>query len=184
MGLKYFFENISTLHRYSLELGQGAQMYSCTHCSESDQWVSHGFVYKKDYGGESIVVGKRVLCSNKGSRRGCGRTIRLYLASRIPRLHYSITTVFAFIRTMMRNSIEKSYQCTTGCRDARNAYRWIKRLMEHTSFHRTHALNQSKRMAHGLSNGSLISETFVDLLDVFGCGERYQIRTQEPFFIH
>ena len=100
-----FFETVDELHRYSLQLGHSVQGVHCQHCSSTDHWVSHGFVYKKDYGGNRLTVGKRVLCSNRGCKKGCGRTVRLYLAQRTPRMHYAMTAIFMFLQALLSTSI-------------------------------------------------------------------------------
>ncbi len=178
-----FFKTLETLHHYSLQLGHGIEA-SCDHCLSTDQWVSHGFVYKKGNGGKAKVVGKRVLCSNRGRNQGCGRTVRLYLAERIPRLHYSIIAVFAFMQALLSMSIRQAYTQATGCYSSRNAYRWIHKLMVNIFRHRKHSMNRKQEAKPTYSKrAALIRETYSGLSSVFGCGEGYQLQTQDTFFV-
>ena len=59
----------------------------CRHCGQTQQLVSHGFIYKKQVGADPIATGKRVLCSNRHQHTGCGRTMQLYLDATVRYLH-------------------------------------------------------------------------------------------------
>jgi hypothetical protein len=92
------------------------------------QLVSHGFVYKK-HSGSKIAVGKRIFCSNRQGKKGCGRTKRLYLNKDIPTLHYGTRHLLIFLTSLLSlMSIQKAYQEATGTCEARNASRWIGKL--------------------------------------------------------
>jgi hypothetical protein len=68
----------------------------CAHCKQAHQLVSHGFVRRKRVGGEPEAIGKRVFCSNRNNRMGCGRTMQLYLESTIRYLHHAGERVVYF----------------------------------------------------------------------------------------
>ena len=178
-----YFSSLEHLHRFSLELGGTIQEVSCNYCFSSQDWVSHGFVYKKDFGGVSKPVGKRILCSNRGLKQGCGRTLRLHLAERTPRLHYSVIAVFVFMQALLSMSIQQAYQKATGCDCDRNAYRWIQKLTANTTRHRTHIAQVPQLVCNSSIKPTLIGETFNALKSAFGSGENYQLSTQEAFLV-
>lgn len=129
--MQLFFKNINMIQKFTMELESQVDKIRCKHCSKSDQFLSHGFVYKKQVNGETLAVGKRIFCSNRYGRSGCGKTIRLYLDTIISDLQYSTTHLFIFISLLLTGvSIQKSYQVATKTVDPRNAYRWINRLWD------------------------------------------------------
>ncbi len=124
-----YFDDLSTLHLFSLSLDCQAEPMPCQHCSKPDQWVSHGYVYKNQHLGRTQTVGKRIFCSNRSGRSGCGRTIRLYLTSEIAGLHYSAIHLAAFVLALLAGTtIQQAYQRATHTADPRNAYRWLGKL--------------------------------------------------------
>jgi transposase-like protein len=111
----------------------------CLHCRKSKHLVSHGFIYKKQAVATAPKpVGKRVLCSQRYGRSGCGRTIQLYLASVIRYLHYDGRAVVCFVLALMTGmTIAKAYQQATSTADPCNAYRWLKKLLMRLSDYRS-----------------------------------------------
>jgi len=86
----------------------------CQHCSKKDQFVSHGFVYKKQFHGKTRTVDKRLFCSSRHGRSGCGRTARLYLATELSRLHYTATHLTVFLLALLAgHSTIQAYQGAT-----------------------------------------------------------------------
>jgi hypothetical protein len=111
----------------SLELNQGQVV--CANCNQSDQFVSHGFVYKDLNQGKTLVTGKRLFCSGRGQHSGCGCTLRLYLAEQIPGLVYSTEQMTVFLKALLAcNTIKQAYKAATNADDSRHAYRWLNKL--------------------------------------------------------
>ena len=110
----------------------------CSHCKQTHQLVSHGFIRKKKVGGEPEAVGKRVFCSNRHQYTGCGRTLRLYLSATVRYLHFSGTAVVAFVSSLISGmTIQHAYQHATGTATPKNAYRWLNRLCAQLSIYRS-----------------------------------------------
>ena len=127
--MKRFFDTFDVLDRYTLEIDRYQDELQCQHCAKNDQFVSHGIVYKQRSQRHREAVGKRLLCSNRYGRSGCGRTFRLYVASQIPTLHYDATVLFVFLCSLLANlTVVDAYQKATGCDQARNAWRWLTKL--------------------------------------------------------
>jgi hypothetical protein len=76
-------------------------------------------------------VGKRIFCSNRSGRTGCGRTVQLYLSTEIPSLHYGASQLFIFITALLANlSMTAAYQKAVNAPDARHAWRWFKKCFQ------------------------------------------------------
>lgn len=127
--MKRYFYDLDALHRFTLTLDSQPHPIQCQYCSQQGQFVSHGFVYKKHRHGERRTVGKRLFCSNRHGRSGCGRTLRLYLATELAFLHYTALHLTAFVRALLEGSaIQHAYRTATQTAEPRNAYRWLDRL--------------------------------------------------------
>jgi len=186
MSLITFFNDLDTLNSYSLELGSTRLGIHCAHCQQDAQWVSHGFVYKKSSGGTFSTVGKRVICSNRHNKFGCGRTIRLYLAHRTPNFQYPVAAFFAFVKALLASyPIDTAYQQSTGAHSSRNAYHWLNRFLLNTDRYRIQIpfkvipIQQSSS-SHRIN---VIKETFAGLIEHFDCGKNYQYKTQQALIV-
>ena len=143
--MRTYFDSIDAIHRFTMELNYLQDSIKCKHCFKSNQFVSHGFVYKKQSNGEKVTVGKRVYCSNRHGKLGCGRTTRLYLASHIPTLQYTTSHLFTFIYALLSMaSIQRAYREATKCDEPRNAYRWLHRLWKNLIDYRCFIQTYSK----------------------------------------
>ena len=106
---------------------------ACTHCGKNDQWISHGYVYKDSSSDGIQVAGKRILCSDRYGRAGCGHTRQLYLADVIPRRQYRLSAVIAFIKALLVGAlVEPAYLDAIGstAKEARHGWRWIKDFLK------------------------------------------------------
>ncbi len=127
--MKRYFDDLDTLHRFTLALDSQPHPIRCRHCAKQGQFVSHGFVYKKHHQGERRTVGKRLFCSNRHGRSGCGRTVRLYLDTQIARLQYTVVHLTVFLLALLAgHSTQHAYQLATQTTDPRNAWRWLNKL--------------------------------------------------------
>jgi hypothetical protein len=125
----HFFESMESLNQFTMELDRHQDSLVCKQCSKSDQFISHGYVYRQLTQKTRITVGKRLFCSNRHGRSGCGSTLRLYLAFIIPVLRYDATHLMAFLNALINGmSIQKAYQAATQTDEPRNAYRWLDKL--------------------------------------------------------
>lgn len=133
--MQIYYPTLEAISQQVQQLGGVA----CRHCGKSEQLVSHGFVYKKQAVATAPKpVGKRVLCSQRYGRSGCGRTVQLYLAPIVRYLHYAGSAVVGFVLSLMTGmTIAKAYQQATGTAEPGNAYRWLKKLLMRLSDYRS-----------------------------------------------
>ena len=135
--LTRFFPNLARLNQYTLSLDSLAHPPVCSKCHQCGHFVSHGFIYRKRPHGEPQPVGKRIYCSNRCQRKGCGGTRRLYLADILPLLRVTTTQVFGFVQKWLSGDTqENAYLASTGTLDARNAHRWVRKLALHQADYR------------------------------------------------
>jgi hypothetical protein len=186
--MSHYFDNLDTLQQFTMELDRHTDTLACKHCQNSGQFVSHGFVFKKHYNGDKRVVGKRLFCSNRYRRKGCGRTLRLYLSEQIPKLAYSTIELTLFLCALIAgDSIQQAYQKATHCSDTRNAYRWLDKLERKLTDYRQH-MKRSTQPPSGqfLSRTrrlQVLLPTIVILLKSLGSKlcQHYQLRYQQAF---
>lgn len=128
--MQRFFEDFESIKQFTRSLDYYQDKLECAHCLKQDQFVSHGIVYKQRSMLLSEPVGKRIFCSNRYGRSGCGRTFQLYVASELPSFQYGTAHLFVFIASLLANmTVIKSYEKATGQSVSRNAWRWINKLM-------------------------------------------------------
>lgn len=92
------------------------KLHPCPHCGRSGTLVGHGFV--RGYAHDSscrIVRGRRLLCSNRYRRRGCGRTTAILLASTLAR-RVANTSTLAAVVAVSQAAIQLSKRTATRLR--------------------------------------------------------------------
>ncbi len=97
-------------------------------------------MYKHTHDGGAEVVGKRIVCSNRYGRGGCGHTRQLYLEGVIPRRHYRLSAVIAFIHALLGGQrVEQAYLNAVDAfaKEARHAWRWVASLFRQLTTWRT-----------------------------------------------
>lgn len=143
-NVELFTTSITMMHIYYPTLDAISQQtqqldgVACRHCGKTEQLVSHGFVYKKQaLATAPVPVGKRVLCSQRFGRTGCGRTVQLYLASMVRYLHGGGQALACFIASLLVGmTMANAYQQATSRDEPRHAYRWLQKLFLHLSEYR------------------------------------------------
>ena len=124
--MRRFFESLNAITTHLN--GTHTNDHQCPHCHSTESLYSHGFVRKKNFGQTTKIVGKRVYCSNRYNKNGCGRTFQLYLADFMPALHYSCFEFetnlahFLCLKTtdLTRNSYRKCH--------SRTCFRWVRKI--------------------------------------------------------
>jgi hypothetical protein len=131
--MQTYFPTLEAIEQMTAQLDRAR----CGHCQRT-QLVSHGFVWKKRLGGLREAVGKRVFCSNRYQRTGCGRTMQLYLASTLRYLHDAGAAMIALLWALAQGmSVAGAYHHATAVASPRNAYRWWHRLSAQLSVYRS-----------------------------------------------
>lgn len=185
-----FFPSHQALDIFTLQLDLHRDDIACGHCGQSQFLISHGHVYQQLHGGKSEPVAKRVLCSNRYSRLGCGHSFRLYVAGRIPHLHYRPCVVACFFCALLAGlTVAAAWRNATGSLCARHAYRWLNRLNRQQAVFRGHAapVDQSAQPPMRSSTRltlllQAIAPVFADLASGSCAVSCYQLGHQSPWF--
>ena len=111
----------------------------CPHCSMIGCLILHGFLYGYNQTGrQDQIRGRRIYCSNRNNRSGCGKTISLFKATIIKGYSFLSITIWQFLKNLQRglspyrafSSLDVSITPTT-------IYRIFQRFKERQSFFRT-----------------------------------------------
>lgn len=188
LAMQRFYENFGSIDVFTLSLDGHQDKLECAHCLKNDQFVSHGVVYKQRSIDKAEKVGKRIFCSNRYGRNGCGRTFQLYVASEIPFCRYGAAQLLVFIISLLANlTIADSYQQATGQLESTHAWRWLNKLMaklsDYRHFLKVRAQTPSIRVS---SRSKPLQHLLPTLVRLFtdrnnGCVV-YQTVQQQPFF--
>jgi hypothetical protein len=186
--MQRFYKDFESLDLFTRSLAIHQSKTQCAHCFKHTQFVSHGIVYKQRSMAEREPVGKRLFCSNRNGRSGCGRTVQLRIAERIPHLRYSATAVSMFIALLLAQvCIGRAYQQATGQFETRHAWRWVTKLLNQLSTYRCALRTRAKTNTLPLINRarrlSLILPTLARMNTALSntlCAD-YQQRHQHAF---
>ena len=72
----------------------------CPHCKVTGTLIRHGFLYGFDDTSpqRKTVRARRIFCSNRNNRPGCGRTFSVWLADKIRRLSLTAGALGRFLQ--------------------------------------------------------------------------------------
>lgn len=186
--MQRFFNDFGAIDAFTLSLEFHQDRLECIHCSKHNQFVSHGIVYKQRSSTTREKVGKRIFCSNRYGRRGCGRTFQLYVSNEIPTFRYNAAHLFAFITSLLiQHSVKKAYFVATGKNAFRHAWCWLNRLVKQMSTFRSFLQFRPKLTAHSFQDKvhrfQVLLPTLWQLSQRFKSNlcSNYQLKAQKPF---
>lgn len=125
--MQQFFSSLVVIELVTASLNQSQTRHICPFCHHSDQWISHGYLYKKT----GQKVGKRILCARRYGKSGCGHTQALYVDDAIPQRRYSLSVLLAFVFALVKGqTVEQAYYQAIGHHHSspRQAWRWLNAL--------------------------------------------------------
>jgi len=74
------------------------KLYKCPYCKISGYLILHGYI--KGYetaSGNKVIKGRRIFCSNRNNKKGCGHTYSIYKKQYIPGFEIDIKTLSIII---------------------------------------------------------------------------------------
>lgn len=111
-------------------LSEHTKVCACRHCGRVGTLIGHGFL--RGYAEQSstrIARAKRFFCSNRGRRRGCGRTDSSFIADFVPLFTITTLTMWSlFSRMSKAHSVVSTSQAAQFPLCSRSAYRIANRL--------------------------------------------------------
>jgi hypothetical protein len=98
---------------------------ACPHCKTVGTLVRHGFLRGFDESNpqQKVVRARRIFCSNRHRRRGCGRTFSVWIADKIRRLSLTTRTLWTFLQHAIAGSIAAAIRATNCPRSDRTFQR-------------------------------------------------------------
>lgn len=109
-----------------------AKGFSCGHCGRGGTLNGHGLLRGySESGAPGQLRGRRLLCSSRGRRPGCGRTWSILLAQRMRGFIVTTKTLMLFVVTVLGGASGKAAweQCVGDAMSLRSAYRLWARLL-------------------------------------------------------
>jgi hypothetical protein len=90
----------------------GLKLMACPHCQVVGTLIRHGFLYGFDDSSpkRQTLRARRVFCSNRQARPGCGRTFSVWCANKIRRLSLTTTCLWRFLQHAAAGCI-RAFDC-------------------------------------------------------------------------
>jgi len=110
----------------------------CPHCKRVGTLIRHGFLRGfDDRGKHQTVRARRIFCSNRNHRPGCGRTFSVWLADKIRRLGLTTRGLWCFLQRAVAAGIRAAIRGSDGPLSDRTWWRLWKRFKHGQSKIRT-----------------------------------------------
>lgn len=106
-------------------LAERLKQTSCPHCQTVGALIRHGVLTGFDDHNppRQAIRARRVFCSNRYRRRGCGRTVSVWIADTIRRLSLSARTLWAFLQRAVVGTIAAAARAVDSPRSDRTLQR-------------------------------------------------------------
>jgi hypothetical protein len=87
-------------------IAEKLKLTPCPHCKAVGNLIRHGALQGFDENRRIVLRAHRVFCSRRNQRRGCGRTISVWLADKIHRLKVTTRRLWNFLQKAVAGPIE------------------------------------------------------------------------------
>jgi hypothetical protein len=86
----------------------------CPHCQVVGTLIRHGYLrgFDETSPRRTTVRARRIFCSNRQARRGCGRTFSVWLADKIRRLSLTTRCLWRFLQRAVAASLGAAIRAT------------------------------------------------------------------------
>src|SRR5271163_4054304 len=82
------------------------KLIPCPHCKAVGALIRHGFLYGfDDSSPHKTLRARRILCSNRNARPGCGRTFSVWTVNKIRRLGLTTGRLWHFLQRIVADGI-------------------------------------------------------------------------------
>lgn len=160
----------------------------CPHCQLSGFLILHGYLYgySEHSDSQQIIRGRRIFCSNRNNRRGCGKTSSILSAGLLPKFIIGAQSLWRFFDNIKKGANPACAFRDAGCKMARTSiYRLLKKLSINQVRIRSFLTRIKDPPAAGHAKNPVI-QTILHLDHVFAGTDcpitEFQHRFQAPFF--
>jgi len=99
---------VSSIEQLDASL-RNAKLLLCPHCKHSGTLIGHGFLRGyAEQGSERVIRGRRLFCSDRFLRPGCGRTVAILLDCVMPRFSVRTTMLFDFAKAVIQGGSRRA----------------------------------------------------------------------------
>jgi hypothetical protein len=111
----------------------------CPHCRVVGMLIRHGTLHGFDDSSpqRKTLRARRIFCSNRNARRGCGRTFSVWLADKIRQLSVTASTLWRFLQRAVAGSLPAAIRAGDSRLSNRTWQRIWKRFLQGQSKIRT-----------------------------------------------
>jgi hypothetical protein len=113
-----------------IALAERLKQTPCPHCKVVGTLIRHGFLYGFDESNpqRKTVRARRIFCSNRQARPGCGRTFSVWIADKIRRLSLTTRALWRFLQRAVADGILAAIRASDCHRSDRTWLRIWKRF--------------------------------------------------------
>ncbi len=112
-----------------LAIVERLKLTSCPHCKTIGNLIRHGFLYGfDDSSPQRTIRARRIFCSKRKRRRGCGRTFSVWLADKIRRLSLTTRTLWRFLQHAVAGSFAAAIRATIQATNCQRSNRTFQRI--------------------------------------------------------
>jgi hypothetical protein len=113
VGERWFYRNAEEWNAIAERLKQSP----CPHCKVVGTLIRHGYLrgYDECNSQRKTVRARRIFCSNRNARHGCGRTFSVWQADKIRRLSLTTGGLWHFLQRAVAGSIAAAIRVVADC---------------------------------------------------------------------
>jgi hypothetical protein len=125
---RWFYRNATEWSAIAERLKQ----MPCPHCKVVGALIRHGYLcgYDDNNPQRKTLRARRIFCSNRNARRGCGRTFSVWAADKIRRLSLTAGTLWRFLKAAVAGSIAAASRAA-GCQRSDRTWQRIWKRFDH-----------------------------------------------------
>ena len=107
-----FYQNDDEFNAFLEQL----KLTSCPHCQAVGTLIRHGFFHGFDDSSphSKTIRARRIFCSNRNARPGCGKTFSVWIADKIRRLSLTTRGLWRFLLQVVADGVRaalRGFQC-------------------------------------------------------------------------
>jgi hypothetical protein len=111
-------------------IAERLKLTPCPHCQSVGTLIRHGSLFGFDDSSpqRKTLRARRIFCSNRGRRPGCGRTVSVWMASKLRRSSLTTGSLWRFLQRVVAGSLAAAMRADPCARSQRSWQRIWQRL--------------------------------------------------------